>query len=479
MQILHKVRSIRFILTLWYSVILLIAFVLFGSAVYIYLKHLQETSLQEDLLEEVDWIARIVDVERTRVSDLAALEELSSDVERRITEHFVFNPRNYIVMLTTSGGNVLYESDNRQNRDLIGENILAGATLVYTVRDSDGTVMRVAARRDAPFVIQVAYTENVMRAVLEHLLSIFAVLAPVVLFVAVSGGWLMAGIMLRPIRDISMRAKDITASNLSGRIVTRSTDDELGELISTINGMISRLEMSFRNIREFSLSIAHELKTPLTILKGESELALTKSLTSREAQRLAATYLEESSRLSRIVDDLLTLAKVEAGQMTLHEEPVRLHELVDGIYEDALILAADRRISVTLDRNDQGMVSGDPVRLRQLLRALISNAVRYTDPGGWVRIRNERSENAVSVSVEDSGFGIPAESLDKIFDRFYRVDEARSRAQGGSGLGLSIAKWIAEAHHGSISVQSTPGKGSCFTVHLTFHSPETISSIRP
>jgi two-component system OmpR family sensor kinase len=479
MQILHKVRSIRFILTLWYSVILLIAFVLFGSAVYIYLKHLQETSLQEDLLEEVDWIARIVDVERTRVSDLAALEELSSDVERRITEHFVFNPRNYIVMLTTSGGNVLYESDNRQNRDLIGENILAGATLVYTVRDSDGTVMRVAARRDAPFVIQVAYTENVMRAVLEHLLSIFAVLAPVVLFVAVSGGWLMAGIMLRPIRDISMRAKDITASNLSGRIVTRSTDDELGELISTINGMISRLEMSFRNIREFSLSIAHELKTPLTILKGESELALTKSLTSREAQRLAATYLEESSRLSRIVDDLLTLAKVEAGQMTLHEEPVRLHELVDGIYEDALILAADRRISVTLDRNDQGMVSGDPVRLRQLLRALISNAVRYTDPGGWVRIRNERSENAVSVSVEDSGLGIPAESLDKIFDRFYRVDEARSRAQGGSGLGLSIAKWIAEAHHGSISVQSTPGKGSCFTVHLTFHSPETISSIRP
>jgi signal transduction histidine kinase len=179
------------------------------------------------------------------------------------------------------------------------------------------------------------------------------------------------------------------------------------------------------------------------------------------------------------VDDLLTLAKVEAGQMTLHEEPVRLHELVDGIYEDALILAADRRISVTLDRNDQGMVSGDPVRLRQLLRALISNAVRYTDPGGWVRIRNERSENAVSVSVEDSGLGIPAESLDKIFDRFYRVDEARSRAQGGSGLGLSIAKWIAEVHHGSISVQSTPGKGSCFTVHLTFHSPETISSIRP
>jgi two-component system, OmpR family, sensor kinase len=304
------------------------------------------------------------------------------------------------------------------------------------------------------------------------------VLAPVVLFVAVSGGWLMAGIVLRPIREISVRAKDITASSLSGRIVTRSTDDELGELISTINSMISRLEMSFRNIREFSLSIAHELKTPLTILKGESELALTKSLSPSEAQQLAATYLEESSRLSRIVDDLLTLAKVEAGQITLHEEPVRMQELVDGIYEDALILAADRQISVTLDRNDQGIVSGDPVRLRQLLRALISNAVRYTDPGGSVRIRNERNENNVSISIEDSGIGIPAESLDKIFDRFYRVDEARSRAQGGSGLGLSIAKWIAEAHHGSVSVQSTPGKGSCFTVHLSLNSPQSIKSVR-
>ena len=252
MQILHKVRSIRFILTLWYSVILLIAFVLFGSAVYIYLKHLQETSLQEDLLEEVDWIARIVDVERTRVSDLAALEELSSDVERRITEHFVFNPRNYIVMLTTSGGNVLYESDNRQNRDLIGENILAGATLVYTVHDSDGAVMRVAARRDAPFVIQVAYSQGVVEDVLKHLLSIFAVLTPVVLLVAVAGGWLMAGIVLRPIREISERARTITATSLSGRITARSTNDELGELVETINGMIARLEKSFRNVRDFS-----------------------------------------------------------------------------------------------------------------------------------------------------------------------------------------------------------------------------------
>jgi signal transduction histidine kinase len=130
-----------------------------------------------------------------------------------------------------------------------------------------------------------------------------------------------------------------------------------------------------------------------------------------------------------------------------------------------------------LDRNDQGIVSGDPVRLRQLLRALISNAVRYTDPGGTVRIRNERNGNEAWISIEDTGIGIPVESLDKIFDRFYRVDEARSRTHGGSGLGLSIARWIAEAHHGSISVQSTPGMGSCFTVHLPLNSTQTLKLI--
>ena len=471
MRILHKARSIRFVLTLWYTVILLIAFVLFGSAVYLYLKRVQETSLRDDLLEEVDWIARIVDVERSKISGRANLEALSSDVERRITEHFVFNPRNYVVMLTSSSGSILYESDNRQNRDLTGEEVRTGPTLVYTVQERDGTVMRVAARRDPPFVIEVAYTESATQAVLEHLLSIFAVLAPVVLFVAFSGGWLMAGIVLRPIREISVRAKDITASNLSGRIITRPTDDELGELIATINGMIARLEMSFRNIREFSLSIAHELKTPLTILKGEAELALTKPVSPLEAQQLASMFLEETSRLSRIVDDLLTLAQVEAGRIVLDREQVELHDLVNGVYEDALILAADRQIAVYLDRNDQSTLAGDPARLRQLLRALISNAVRYTDPGGKVRIRNERKGDEACITIQDTGIGIPAESLDKIFDRFYRVDEARSRARGGSGLGLSIAKWIAGAHHGSISVESSPGKGSSFAVHLPLNSP--------
>jgi heavy metal sensor kinase len=473
MEILRKFRSIRFILTLWYSFILLAAFIIFGAAVYVYLRAMQDTALQQDLLEEVDWISRLVDIDRRRIAAQAELEALSDDVEKRITEHFVLNPRNYIVMLCSSRGTVLYESGNRRDESLVKEGIPAQETIVLTLQDLQGTSMRVAARRDEPFVIQVAYSQGVVEDVLKHLLSIFAVLTPVVLLVAVAGGWLMAGIVLRPIREISERARTITATSLSGRITARSTNDELGELVETINGMIARLEKSFRNVRDFSLSIAHELKTPLTILKGESELALSRPLSPTESQELASMYLEETSRLSRIVDDLLTLARVEAGQMSVNKERVQMDRLLNDIHEDALILAVKKRISVTMERNDGVQIIGDPVRLRQLLRALVSNAVRYTDPGGQISIRSERGAREIEISIEDTGIGIPPDSIDRIFDRFYRVDEARSRAHGGSGLGLAIAKWIAEAHQGSINVRSTPGKGSCFTVHLPISTTES------
>jgi heavy metal sensor kinase len=312
----------------------------------------------------------------------------------------------------------------------------------------------------------VAYPESVGHNVLKSLLSIFALLVPVALFVAIAGGWVMAGVVLRPIGQITRIADRITAENLNQRIPVRKVDDELGRLINTINGMIARVQSSFDNIRQFSLSVAHELKTPLTILKGESELAISKSLSAAEAQDLAATYLAETVRLARIVDDLLTLAKAEAGQMTLLREAVHVDAMMSELYEDATILAVDKGLRIELPTNEPATVMGDPLRLRQLFRALVSNAVRYTDPGGTVRLSCSCEGPHVRVDVQDTGMGIPSESLPKIFDRFYRVDEARSRAKGGSGLGLSIAKWIAESHGGSISVQSALGQGTTFTVFL-------------
>ena len=218
------------------------------------------------------------------------------------------------------------------------------------------------------------------------------------------------------------------------------------------------------------MNVAHELKTPLTIMKGESELALSKPLSSEEMQELVTTYLEETVRMSRIIDDLLTLAKADAGQITVQREPVKLEAIIRDLYEDALVLAVPGGLSVELVKAEPCVVAGDPARLRQLFRIMLTNAVQYNDAGGKIRMGCERTDGKALVSIEDTGIGIPPESLDKIFQRFYRVDQARTRVKGGSGLGLSLAKWIVESHGGRISVSSTPGKGSIFTVELPLSS---------
>jgi signal transduction histidine kinase len=168
--------------------------------------------------------------------------------------------------------------------------------------------------------------------------------------------------------------------------------------------------------------------------------------------------------MSRMVDDLLTLAKADAGQLALESNPVRLDRVLAGVAEDASILASSKNIEVALRSNPEATVAGDQARLYQLFRALVSNAVQYTDPGGRITISSEVAPHSVCVRIGDTGIGIPAESLGRVFDRFYRVEQARTRASGGSGLGLTIAKWIAELHHATISVESAPGKGSEFTV---------------
>jgi heavy metal sensor kinase len=434
--------------------------------VFVYLRELQEVELERNLSEEVDWIARLMDLERSNLPGGTSISRLSADIDRRIIDHFMVNPRNYLVILTSGSGGILFQSPSSGIQVLPETDVPLDRTVLRSLPSADGGFIRVAARRVDPFVIHVAYTEQVTQAVLQHLLSIFLILAPIVLFVSVAGGWFLSGIVFRPIRQISQLALKITAQNLDQQIPPRKVDDELGELITTINGMIRRLRESFEQMREFSVNVAHELKTPLTILKGESELALTKPITRAAGEKLATTYLEETVRMSRIVEDLLMLAKADAGQLVLQNEEVPMADLVRTLFEDAQILCAAKELHVVLRTNDQATVRGDAHRLRQLFRALLSNAVQYTDPGGEIRIASSRGGHDLLVEIEDTGIGIPAESVRKIFQRFYREEGARDHARGGSGLGLAIAKWIAEVHHGSISVRSTLGAGSCFTVRL-------------
>jgi heavy metal sensor kinase len=280
------------------------------------------------------------------------------------------------------------------------------------------------------------------------------------------GGWSLARSALSPIDQVIAIAERRTARNLYERMPEREVDDELGRLIRTLNRTADRMTGAFEQIKQFSWNVAHELKTPLTILRGEAELALAASSSSEESQRLSATYLEETVRLSGVVDDLLTLAQTDAGRVQIERKPVRLDDLVEDLRDDASILAQEKGLKVELLENASTTVLGDAARLRRLFRSLIANAVKYTDSGGAIDIRSRRDGGAVKVSIRDTGIGIPKESLPHVFDWFYRADPARSRDRGGSGLGLPLARWIAEAHGGRIEVESADGHGSTFTVTL-------------
>jgi len=465
MNLVNRVRSIRSVLTIWYSFLLLGAFALFAASTYFYLQHMLESQLDRNLGEEVQWIRDIVEVERERFLQSESLLTLSEDVEERLASHFAATPRKYTVLLTASSGDILFRSETGVGRDLPIPPMNKVLPELETIT-SGGQELRVATRTASPFVLQVAYPVSSTTTTLDHLLRIFAILIPVMLFVALASGWVMAGVVLQPINDIGSLARQITARNLNRRIPERAVKDELGRLIDVMNGMIARFQASFEDIRTFSMNVAHELKTPLAILKGESEIALAKPLSEEETKDLINTYLEETSRMARIVDDLLLLAKADVGQVPMERELIDIRSMVEDLYEDAQLLSSGKNLHIELVKNEVAVVSGDRLRLRQLFRILLTNAIQYTDPGGWVHLACRCEGTNAIVSVEDSGIGIPTESIERIFERFYRVDQARTRSKGGSGLGLSIAKWIVDAHGGSIRVHSEPGKGSRFEVSL-------------
>jgi signal transduction histidine kinase len=232
--------------------------------------------------------------------------------------------------------------------------------------------------------------------------------------------------------------------------------------------MMGRVERAFDAVRQFSSDAAHELKTPLTALRGEMEVALRKEREPAEYRAALESGLEETAKLERIIDDLLLLARTDASDGTLTTEPVALDEVVLQAHEETCALAERMGISLVLSDLDEVRVRGNALLLRRLLVNLIDNGIKYNRPGGNVSVTLglERGGNRARLVVEDTGIGVPAESLPHLFDRFYRVDKARSREVGGTGLGLAIVKRVAEAHGGAVSAESAPGKGSKFTVVL-------------
>jgi heavy metal sensor kinase len=285
------------------------------------------------------------------------------------------------------------------------------------------------------------------------------------------GGWWLTRRALAPVKKLTEAVKEIHENNLRQPLPRTGNGDELDRLTEVFNAMTARLDDSFKRIREFTLHASHELKTPLTILCGETETALRdESLAPAERER-AASLLDELRRLARIVDSLTLLAKADAGQVALKLEPVRFDELVRDNFADAQILAEPHGIRVELAAGEEISVRGDRHRLRQLLLNLADNAVKYNQPQGRVTMNLHRADNLAEFVITNTGAGIPPEVLPRVFDRFFRGDPAHSPTTDGCGLGLSIAKWIVTAHNGTIEIQSLPSKFTTVTIRLPLAEP--------
>ena len=284
------------------------------------------------------------------------------------------------------------------------------------------------------------------------------------------GGWWLVRKAMGPVVSLTSAAERVNERNLREKLPTSGRGDELDRLTEVFNDMTTRLDKAFQQIREFTLHASHELKTPLTVMRGEIETALREETLSAPQRERLLSQLDEIQRLASIVDGLTLLTKADAGQITLKKDLLPLHELVRDCAEDAKVLSASKRITVCLDKCETVEVQGDRHRLRQLLLNLTENAIKYNNDGGTVTISLTRVANFAEIQIGNTGRGIAPEDLPRVFERFFRGDKSHASAVDGSGLGLSICQWIVHAHGGTISVTSDPNKWTSVSVRLPIGS---------
>ncbi len=464
--------SIRLRLTLWYVGILTAILVVFSAVVYIFLGFSMMNEVDRTLSDRADQVGAGIlaqndplTVMRTGLISLPALDVFSS-------------PAVYI-QAVRGDGSVAARSQNLGNQrlpldaDLLAINLSGQPAFKTTVLDN-GVRLRIYSvpilvAGQGVGAVQVGQPLANVDATLQRVLVLLMGGTVVTVIVAGGVGLLMAWLALRPIDRITQTAGRIArAQDLGRRLPAPTTDDEVGRLVSTFNAMLDRLDRLFQAQQALGADVSHELRTPLTTIRGNVDLLRRGTADNPLERAVALDAIEgEVDRMSRLVADLLLLAQVDAG-MKLEKQPVELDTLILQVYRQAQLMAATHaaggeRVAIRLGNEDQAIVEGDLDRLKQLLLNLIDNALKYTPPGGCITLSLYHDQGWVRVSVADTGVGIPPDVLPHIFDRFYR---AQHEGRKGVGLGLSIARWIAEAHGGHLTVESQVGKGSTFTLWL-------------
>ena len=317
------------------------------------------------------------------------------------------------------------------------------------------------------YTVAVADDGRWIRSSLRALAAALWVGVPCSILIALAAGYLLAGRTLSPVGAMAAAARDITVESISERLPVENAEDEFGRLAMVFNDMLGRLEDAFDRLRRFTADASHELRTPLATLKSTGEVAVQTEGEPAYYRDVIGSMLEEVDRLARLADDLLTLTRADSGRIKLKREKIRLGSLVEEIVECLRPLAEEKGQELTLETGGEEEALVDPSVFRHAVMNLVENAVRYTPPGGHIRVAVRTEENGERViEVVDDGPGIPSDEVEKIFDRFYRIEKHRSSETGGTGLGLSIARWAAEVHGARIDVETEEGRGTRFTIRL-------------
>ena len=466
------VHSIKFRFTVWYLLVLTILLGALSVGIYFFLSG----SLHENLDRSLELRAH----ELTRIRGV-----LSSMAMGEFREEL----GEVVILYYEQRGDLVSISARDVDVDLdvgLVQGALAGEEAFTTIRTEEDTELRffvVPFHLEAPVwvpglpgapsdtspvqsaALAVGRSTKDISESLDGLMRTLAIAVPLTLVVAGGGGVFLARRALKPVDRITSTAHEIEESDLSRRIPVESRD-ELGRLASTLNQMIERLEKAFKRQQQFTGDASHELRTPLSVIRAESTLALSKERSANEYRHSLEVVSHESEHMSRVIDQLLTLARADSGKDQLSFEEIDLGALLADIGETAEVMSRDKGVEFSLELMDAVRVSGDWAKLRELFLNLLDNAIRYSPDGGTISITLRSVSGMALIAVTDTGIGIPEDEIPHIFDRFYRVDPARSRAGGGAGLGLAICSYIAEAHGGRIEATSEPGKGSTFSVWL-------------
>ena len=458
-------RTLRLRLTAWYLAFFSVLFLLLCVLLYGALSRSMQRRLDETLVEQSSTAAKLLQEE---------LEEMHGDAELAAADVLSeLQPSGRIIAILENA-EVLAGGTAAQEPELTSAAktalaLPASVTLLglprWGTHGARASAHRFSYRRRTFTVLAVEPLDSIA-ADLQSLRRTLAIALPLLILVAGAGGYLLTRRGLAPLGSMAEQAKRITSQNLDARLEIGRAAEELTLLSDSFNELLSRLDQSFDTMRRFVQDASHELRTPLAVIRGEADVALSRDRSAAEYRESLANIQLESQRLSRLVDDLLNLARADAGRVQLRMEELYLNDLLAECCRSVQPLATVRGIDLQCTCTDDVPFRGDEGLLRRMVVNLLDNAVRYTPPGGKVSATLEAQGPDVRIRISDTGVGIAPEASRHVFERFYRVDPAHSRQQDGFCLGLSIVKWIAESHHGAVELTSAPGSGSTFTVRL-------------